>query len=227
MTTLSITVNVLFLIITAAAIALFVKAANSSKKTLFIISGWAMLQSMLAFVGFYKDLTAMPPRFIFLTGPAIICILILLLSKKGSSFVDELQLKSLTLLHVVRIPVEIVLYYLYIQKLVPSAMTFEGHNPDILSGISAMAIYYFCFVANKWSRKVLLVWNFICLLLLLNIVAIAVLSAQTPFQQMAFDQPNIGVTYFPFVLLPSVIVPLVLLSHLAAIRQLTGQVSVK
>jgi hypothetical protein len=36
----------------------------------------------------------------------------------------------------------------------------------------------------------------------------------------AFDQPNIAVLYFPFNWLPSCIVPLVLLSHLAAIRQL-------
>jgi len=46
------------------------------------------------------------------------------------------------------------------------------------------------------------------------------LSARTPFQQLAFDQPNIGVTLFPFVWLPSVVVPLVLVSHIAAIRQL-------
>ncbi|HUQ96495.1 MAG TPA: hypothetical protein VM010_02440, partial [Chitinophagaceae bacterium] len=38
--------------------------------------------------------------------------------------------------------------------------------------------------------------------------------------QLAFDQPDIAVLYFPFVLLPGVVVPVVLLSHLAAIRQL-------
>jgi hypothetical protein len=43
-----------------------------------------------------------------------------------------------------------------------------------------------------------------------------------PFQQFAFDQPNIAVLYFPFIWLPSCVVPLVLLSHLAAIRQLSN-----
>jgi hypothetical protein len=57
-------------------------------------------------------------------------------------------------------------------------------------------------------------------MLLVIIVTLSVLSAKTPFQQLAFDQPNTGIAYFPFVLLPSVVVPLVAVSHIAAIRQL-------
>jgi hypothetical protein len=71
-----------------------------------------------------------------------------------------------------------------------------------------------------------LVWNFICLGLLFNIVVHAVLSAPLPFQQLAFDQPNVAILYFPYVWLPAFIVPVVLLSHLVAIRKLiikTGQ----
>ena len=64
------------------------------------------------------------------------------------------------------------------------------------------------------------IWNFISLGLLLNIIFIAILSAKTPLQQFAFDQPNIAIGHFPFNWLPSIIVPIVLLSHLATIRQL-------
>ena len=102
-------------------------------------------------------------------------------------------------------------------------MTFEGRNFDIISGITAPIIYYFFFVKNSWRKSLLLAWNFICLALLLNIVITAVLSVPTAFQQFAFDQPNIAILYFPFNLLPAVVVPLVLLSHLAAIRQLLKQ----
>ena len=66
----------------------------------------------------------------------------------------------------------------------------------------------------------IIAWNVICLALLFNIVFTAVFSVQSPFQQFAFDQPNIAVLYFPFIWLPCCIVPLVLLSHLAAIRQI-------
>jgi hypothetical protein len=55
---------------------------------------------------------------------------------------------------------------------------------------------------------------------LLNIVINAVLSIPSPFQQFAFEQPNVAVLYFPFVWLPCCIVPIVLFAHLAAIKQL-------
>ncbi len=133
---------------------------------------------------------------------------------------DNINLKWLTLLHTIRIPVEIVLYYVYLGGLIPALMTFEGYNFDVVSGITAPIIYYLVFVKKVLDKKTLLIWNFLALILLINILTIAILSAQTPFQKLAFEQPNIGVTYFPFVWLPAVIVPIVLFSHLSSIRQL-------
>ncbi len=133
---------------------------------------------------------------------------------------DNLDLKWLTLLHCIRVPVELVLYFVFLKGLVPDLMTFEGYNFDILSGLSAPILYNLVFVNKKVGLNGLLLWNIVCLGLLLNILTIAVLSAQTPFQKMAFDQPNIGVTYFPLVWLPTVIVPIVFLSHLASIGQI-------
>jgi hypothetical protein len=106
-------------------------------------------------------------------------------------------------------------------KLVPELMTFGGRNFDILSGITAPIVYFICFKNSQLkNRRLLLIWNFICLGLLLNIVINALLSAPFPFQQFAFDQPNVAILYFPFTWLPCFIVMIVLYSHLAAIRQL-------
>ena len=99
-------------------------------------------------------------------------------------------------------------------------MTPLGYNYDVLSGISAPIIYYFTFVRKNIGWRGLLVWNILCLLLLINIVTIAILSAETPIQQLAFEQPNVGVTYFPYVWLPALIVPMVMYAHLAGIFQL-------
>ena len=70
------------------------------------------------------------------------------------------------------------------------------------------------------AKRILLVWNFICLGLLITIVTIAVLSAKLPIQQWGFDQPNVAIQHFPFAWLPSVIVPIVLMAHLVSIRLL-------
>lgn len=106
-------------------------------------------------------------------------------------------------------------------------MTFEGRNFDILSGITALVIYYFGFMKRKLNKWVLLFWNFCCLGLLVNIVSIAILSAPFSFQRFGFDQPNIAVLHFPFIWLPCCVVPVVLFSHLAAIRQLISAIRKK
>lgn len=199
---------------------LFYRAARYSKTVLRILTVWLVVQGIIALTGFYTFTDTLPPRFILLAGPALLLIVLLFCTRQGRAFIDGLDLQTLTLLHIIRIPVELVLFWLFFFGVVPELMTFEGRNFDILSGLTAPVVFYFVFIKNKLGKKTLLVWNFICLGLLFNIVIHAVLSAPSPFQKMAFDQPNVAVLYFPFVWLPCCVVPLVLLSHLAAIRQL-------
>ena len=216
-------ISLVFGITVLLALAIFYKASNKSKAFLLLSSVWIIIQTILSLNGFYKITNTVPPRFPLLFLPPILLIVFLLISKKGKEFIGRLDLKTLTIFHIVRIPVEIVLIWLATYKAVPILMTFEGRNFDIVSGLSAPLIYYFGFVEKKLSKYFMLIWNFICLGLLLNIVFTALLSAPTNFQKFAFDQPNIAIEYYPFVLLPSFIVPLVLFSHVVSIRKLLSK----
>jgi hypothetical protein len=215
-------ISIVFGLTTILTTLIFYKAAGNSKPVLLVILIWLAVQALIASSGFYTVTDTTPPRFLLLVLPPLLGITGLFMSPKGRKFIDGLDLKSLTILHTIRIPVELVLFYLFTYKAVPELMTFEGRNFDILSGITAPVIFYFAFIRKQFDRKVLLIWNVICLGLLVNIVSNAILSAPFPFQQFAFDQPNIAVLYFPFIWLPCCVVPLVLLSHLAAFRQLSN-----
>lgn len=216
---------------TVAALLLFtwtIKGSSSEqtrkKSTPIFIAliAWLIIQALLTWNGVYNtDTHSLPPK-IALIGvlPAILTIVVLFATAKGRQFIDSLPLKNLTYLNIVRIPVEIVLYWLFLNKAIPGLMTFEGRNFDILAGISAPFIAYFGFTKQKIGRTGILVWNFICLALLLNIVINALFSTPSPLQRFAFDQPNIAVLNFPFSWLPTCIVPIVLFGHLTAIRQL-------
>jgi hypothetical protein len=223
MNNLPVYISVIFVLTTLITVAFFYKAAHYSRNFLIVAFAWMIIQTILALRLFYTTTTTIPPRIVLLGVPALLIIICLFLTTRGKRFLDRLDIKWLTILHVIRIPVEFVLLWLSINKVVPQLMTFEGRNLDIVSGITAPIIYYLVFVKNIFSKKILLTWNFICLGLLLNIVINAVLSVPTGFQQFAFDQPNIAILYFPFNLLPAVVVPLVLLSHLVAIRQLLNR----
>jgi hypothetical protein len=213
-------VSVIFILTTLLTGYLFYIAANKSDVVLFIIISWLILQGATGYSGFYINTQSVPPRFLFLVLPPLLLIFILMGFRKGKNFIDSLDLKTLTLLQVVRIPVELVLFMLFTYGTIPELMTFEGRNFDILAGITAPVVYYYGFIKKRLSIRSILTWNVICLILLLNIIINAVLSAPFPFQKFAFDQPNIAVFYFPYVWLPGFIVSIVFISHIVSIRQL-------
>ncbi len=210
----------LFIVTVIFAIGIFYLATRKSIIISALLLTWSIGQSIIAFSGFYTITNPVPPRFVWMILPSIVLILSLFLTKSGKRFIDHLDLRWLTLIHTVRLPVEIVLYGLFAAKAIPQAMTFEGRNFDIVMGISAPLVFYFYHIKNKLDSRILLAWNILGVLLVLNVAITGVLSAPLAIQQFAFDQPNIAVLYFPFNLLPALVVPMVLFSHFASIRKI-------
>lgn len=227
---LPIYISLTFGLTTVATLLLFYWTIRNSKaetiqiKSTSILIGltiWLVIQAIFSLKNIYStDTNSFPPK-IMLFGilPTILVIVILFTTQKGRQFIDSLPLKNLTYLNVVRVPVEIVLFWLFLQKAIPELMTFEGRNFDIIAGITAPIIAYFGLSKNKFKRQSILIWNFICLALLINIVVNALFSVPSPIQKFAFDQPNIAILNFPFSWLPTFIVPIVLFGHLCSIRQ--------
>jgi hypothetical protein len=212
---------IIFLLTVILTFLLFVNAVKNKATVAIVLVIWLAVTGVLSFKEVFQNTSTIPPRLMMGIAPAAFFIILLLVTKGGRRFTDSIDLKKLTLVHIVRVPVEVTLFMLSTHKLIPELMTFAGRNLDILSGITAPIMYLVCFRGSVVkNRKLLLVWNFICLGLLLNIVINAILAAPFPFQQFAFDQPNIAILYFPFTWLPFFIVMIVLYSHLAAIRQL-------
>ena len=221
-------VSAVFILTTFATVAFFIQAVKAagtrslpSQLLLFIVPLALIFQGIIALGGFYLNESATPPRVaLFAALPAILLIVVYFIFFRAS-FIDRIPLKLLTSVHVVRIPVELTLYWLAAAKAVPEILTFNGRNFDIVSGILAIIVYFAAFRGRTANRWILIGFNVIGLILLANIVSIAILSLPSPAQQMAFDQPNLAVMYFPYIWLPAIIVPIVLFSHLASLWKLS------
>lgn len=211
-----------FSLTTVATVVIYLYAVRASPRrrlfTAAVLAALLGLHAALALDGFYLAKTT-PPRFPLAPLPTTVILLILFFApaRRGG---PPKTLRALTLLSVVRVPVELVLLWLYQHGQIPRLMTFEGRNFDILSGLTAPLVAWLAFRGGKANRPLLLVWNLLALGLLVNIVTTAVLSLETPFQRLAFDQPNRAVLYFPFIWLPAVIVPAVFVSHVVSLWQL-------
>jgi hypothetical protein len=222
-------ISLVFILTAACTLLLFVNVLNKSGlrskakwQIAFGLLAWVAVQSIVSWKNVYSsNLNQFPPK-ILLFGilPTVILLIVLFNTAKGKRFVDSLTLQPLTYLNIIRIPVEIVLYWLFVQKLIPQLMTFDGRNFDILAGIAAPIVGCLAFRKQSINKKLLLTYNIISLCLLANIIVNALLSVPTPVQQFGFNQPNIGLLYFPFSLLPTFIVPVVLFGHVVSMRQL-------
>ncbi len=220
-------VSIVFILTTFAAVAFLLQAVKGvgvrklpSQILIFLLPLWIFFQAVISMGGFYQDSSAMPPR-IMLFGvlPAMMTIAAYFIFFR-ESLIDKVSLRLLTMLHVVRIPVELVLLWLFYNGQVPRLMTFEGRNFDIVFGILTPVVYLIAFRGDRTKRGLLIVYNILGLILLANIVSIAALSIPSPIQQLAFDQPNRAVTFFPYSWLPTIVVPIVLFGHLAALWKL-------
>src|SRR6478735_7021183 len=103
MLNLSSYIYVLFILTTLSAIFIFYKAAGSTKKVFGIIAAWMLLQSLVSSTGFYANTHSLPPRLLLLLMPPVAGIIFLFATVKGRAFLDSLDIKLLTLLHIVRI----------------------------------------------------------------------------------------------------------------------------
>ena len=220
-------VSIVFILTTFAAIAFLLRATRKAglnslpaKILIFLLPLWIFFQAALSISGLYENFTAVPPRLVlFGVFPAVLMIAAYFVFFR-TPFIARLPLKMLTWVHIVRIPVELVLLWLALAGQVPMMMTFEGRNFDIAAGIAAPIVALIAFRGREPNRKLLLAFNVVGLILLANIVSIAALSLPSPMQVLNFDQPNRAVLYFPYMWLPTIVVPIVLFAHLASLYQL-------
>ncbi|MBC2846266.1 hypothetical protein [Winogradskyella flava] len=210
-------INWLFLLTAVLTIGIFHYTNGKPNKLTYLIIIWSLIQSILAFSGFYEKTDLIPPRFLIVLIPVFIT-LIYGLTKRPLNWIIENK-KLNTFIHTIRLPVEIVLLYLYLNNMMPELMTFEGRNFDILAGISA-PIIGILFLKNIIGRNILIIWNMIGLFLILFVFANGILSSELPIQMFGFEKPTKAPNYFPFILLPATIVPIVIYSHITDIIKL-------
>jgi len=211
----------LFIALTAAAIAVFAGASRRPVPWVMGLAAWATLVGLLAMTGFFSVLHAVggPPRAALLIGPALVGLLLFFSLPAGRRAVQRFDLKTLHALHILRIPVEAGLAGLFAAGLIPAEMTFYGRNLDILAGITAVGVVAWMYW-GKPPRAALIVWNILALGLVLNIALTGLMSVPGPMQRVGFEQPNVAVLRFPYCWLPALIVPLVLAAHGVALVQL-------
>jgi hypothetical protein len=196
-----------------------VRKSNLPTIVLFGLLFWIALIGGLTYSDFFSDFNSRPPRLMLFAMMAMTFIIALFVVPRSRAFINRIPIATITHIHIIRIPVEIVLWWLFLAGAVPETITFEGTNYDIVSGITAPFVALFLVGKKNQSRIGAILWNFAALGLLLNVVFRAV--AATPYFNDGLSSTlNVAMFYYPFIYLPLFVVPAVFFAHLASLYQL-------
>ena len=224
---LLLTVIFLFLLISEIRKGMQYTAWDRRKKKRYIwqlvisLVAWAAFVSVWSASGKMSDFSIFPFNLMpVILIPAIVAFFFIS-SKNFGEVLQHIPSANLIRLQSFRFFVEIFLWMLFIAELLPEQMTFEGRNWDILAGFTAPII---AVMASKGriSRTGIVIWNVVCLALLINIVTIAILSTPTPWRVFMNEPANYIVAYFPISWLPGFLVPLAYYLHFMSLRQMAS-----
>jgi hypothetical protein len=183
-----------------------------------LLTAWIILLGILSSRGFFSDFSALPPRLLFAVLGPLLVVLLFGWSRAGKTLLGQIRPEWPIYLQSFRLLVEIGLWLLVLHGSLPVRMSFEGRNFDVLAGLLAFPVGYYCFVKRTWSPVAALVYNIGGLILLINIVAISILSMPTPLR-VFHDPPDSSLlTKFPFIYLPGLLVPAAYTLHIISLR---------
>jgi hypothetical protein len=185
------------------------------------ITAWVAVLGFLSLQGVFGDFRSVPPRILPVVLVPLIAGFFPLRSAGARDLLARTPPQWPIYAQSFRIVMEIILWLLFVQHRAPAIMTFEGRNVDILVGLTAIPVGYFCFVRRSWPLRVAWWWNVAGILILLNVVVHAQLSTPSPLRVFVTDPPVTFIAYWPYILLPGFLVPLAWLLHAASLIQLT------
>ena len=184
-----------------------------------LLLGWIALTGALAYLNLLSDFSSTPSPVGWLTAIALLVATVFAVSPFGAAAARATPVAWLIGFQSFRIVVEILLHQGYLAGFVPPQMTWVGRNWDILTGLTAVPVAYFA-ARQTLPRWAAVVWNLTGFALLINIMAVGILSTPGSFRLFQNEPANIFVAQFPYVWLLTVLVPTAWIGHLLLFRRL-------
>jgi hypothetical protein len=178
----------------------------SRSAVLVVLKGWLIVALVVGWTNVLAHLPVPPP---FIAVALTIALLVLLrTSRRVQTGATSLGARALVVFHVIRLPIGAYFLLLEARGVLPSAFATPAGWGDIIVGLTAIPVALLCCpVTTPGRRMVLLVWNVVGLLDILGVIGNAL--------RIFMGDPEFVAPFvtLPLSLLPTFIVPLVIVSH--------------
>ncbi|HSC40609.1 MAG TPA: hypothetical protein VLD19_22150, partial [Chitinophagaceae bacterium] len=122
--------------------------------TVFVVALWAGLLTVLSLNGFFARFDKLPPRPALAILIPLPFVLIAAFSKTGTALLKQVPPQRLIFVQTFRVFVELLILFAFLAGKLPAQMSLEGRNFDVVTGLLAFPVGYFCFVKKSWPRGV-------------------------------------------------------------------------
>jgi hypothetical protein len=206
------------LAILALAVAALVAAGSRRMGVVWGIAVIMAVQFGLAYSGILRQWNSTPPPMVLMLLVCFAITVAFAYSRIGEEMAATLSFAALIGAQAFRVPLELWMQHASVERVIPRQMTYSGSNLDIVSGLTAIVVAVVAArgLAHRW---LLIGWNALGSLLLLNIIVIAARSMPM-IKAYGEYRVNAQVADPPFVWLPGVLVQAALLGHLLVWRKL-------
>lgn len=166
----------------------------------------------------FSNFESFPPPFALLPIMILGLSVFLAFSKFGDNILKQSTLSGLVAFHSFRVLAEGVIVLGVHEGIAPAALSFEGYQFDIVTGITA--VFAAMYLRKNPSPKLALLFNFMGLAFLTIILFIAFASMPTPLRLFMSEPSNIWVTGGPYILLPGILVTAAFTGHWLIFRKI-------
>ena len=177
-------------------------------------------EHLLASRGILREWMRRPPPMMLGVAVPVLLALVTAASSLGHRIATTASFAAIIGIQAFRFPLELVMHQAAISGLMPPQMSYSGRNFDIITGILAIPVAWIAARSTR-SRLLIMMWNAIGTLLLINIVTIAVASMPM-FAAFGPARLNTWIADSPYVFLPAILVPAAVFGHALIWRKLLG-----
>ncbi len=184
-----------------------------------IFVGLVVIEAAFGSSGILGRFDTMPPPFLLFMLLCLSVSAAVAFTGFGELLSRHLSFSALIGFQAFRILAELVIYLAHQQGLAPRALTFQGYNFDIITGLTALPLAWHL-RSGRRSPGLIRAWNWMGIAFLAVILFIGITSMPVPFRVFMEEPSNVWVTTFPYVLLPGILVVAAFTGHLLALRKL-------
>jgi hypothetical protein len=200
------------------------RSANHAWSALITLLIVVLLNVLGDQLGVFSRLDVLPPPFVLLVTACLglaVAVGMGWLDDLGNTLVRTLSVRSLVALQIFRLPLELLMLRAALLGIMPIEFSLSGYNFDALTGAGALLLVIYCTVTSRVPLFAIALWNGLGIACL---IAIAALAALTSPNVHAFGSEarhiNSWVLYFPYSLLPTLLVTYAVFGHVLLTRKL-------